>query len=141
MVLAGETEVLGENLAGRHFVHYKSHLPDLGANPGRCGGKPATNRFSSGAAIIMQYNTRNYYKVIEIFIILKFLKFSPLYDVKYVILSRIVGCVLSSGICRCVIRFWSYSHVMLLLLFFMCVCSCLPEHGAVIEFFSLECAL
>jgi hypothetical protein len=50
MWLAGETEILGENLPRRHFVHYKSHLPDPGANPGRRGGKPATNRFSYGAA-------------------------------------------------------------------------------------------
>jgi hypothetical protein len=40
--LAGETEVLGENLPQRH--------PDPGLNPGRRGGKPATNRLSYGAA-------------------------------------------------------------------------------------------
>jgi hypothetical protein len=49
MWLAGETEVLGENLPRHHFIHHKSHLTD----PGRLGGKPATpatNRFSYGAA-------------------------------------------------------------------------------------------
>jgi hypothetical protein len=46
MVLAEEPEVLGETLPRRHFVHHKSQLPDPGANPGRRGGEPATNRFS-----------------------------------------------------------------------------------------------
>jgi hypothetical protein len=41
--LAGETEILGENLPQRQFVRHKSH-------PGRRGGKPATNRLSYGAA-------------------------------------------------------------------------------------------
>jgi hypothetical protein len=45
-VLAGEIEVLGENLPRRYFVNHKSHLPDQGANPGRRSGKPATNCFS-----------------------------------------------------------------------------------------------
>jgi hypothetical protein len=50
-VLAGETEVLGGNLPRRHFVHHKFHLP----NPGRRGGKAATNRFSYGAASLRTY--------------------------------------------------------------------------------------
>jgi hypothetical protein len=48
--LAGETEVLGENLPQRHLDHHKSHLPNPGPNPGHRGGKPATNRLSYGAA-------------------------------------------------------------------------------------------
>jgi hypothetical protein len=47
---AGETEILGENLPQRHFVHNKSHLPDTDSNPGRHGWKRATNRLSYGAA-------------------------------------------------------------------------------------------
>jgi hypothetical protein len=44
-ILAGETEVLGENLPRHHFVNHECHLPDLGAKSGLRGGKPATNRF------------------------------------------------------------------------------------------------
>jgi hypothetical protein len=49
--LAGETEVLGENLPQGHFVLYKSNLIRPGSNPGRQDGKPATNRLSYGAAL------------------------------------------------------------------------------------------
>jgi hypothetical protein len=45
--LAGETEVLEENLPRRHF--------DPGSNPGRHGGKPATNCLSYGATYYAVY--------------------------------------------------------------------------------------
>jgi hypothetical protein len=32
--LAGETEVLGENLHQRHFVHHKTYLTRFGREPG-----------------------------------------------------------------------------------------------------------
>jgi hypothetical protein len=53
--LAGETEVLGENLPQRHFCPSQNPtLPYPGLNPGRRGGKPATNRLSYGAALCMR---------------------------------------------------------------------------------------
>jgi hypothetical protein len=49
--LTGETEVLGANLPQRHFCRSQNPTwPDPGLNPGRRGGKPATNRLSYGAA-------------------------------------------------------------------------------------------
>jgi hypothetical protein len=53
--LAGETEVLGENLPQRHFRPSQNPTrPDPGLNTGRRGGKPATNRLSYGAACIRE---------------------------------------------------------------------------------------
>jgi hypothetical protein len=46
--LAGKTEVLGENLSQRHFCPSQNLTwPNPGLNPGRRGGKPATNRLRS----------------------------------------------------------------------------------------------
>jgi hypothetical protein len=51
--IAGETEVLGENLPQRHFVPPQiSHGQVRFRTPDRSGGKPATNRLSYGAALI-----------------------------------------------------------------------------------------
>jgi hypothetical protein len=51
--LAGETEVLGENLPERHFCPSQNPTwPDPRLNPGRLGGNPATNRLSYGAAFV-----------------------------------------------------------------------------------------
>jgi hypothetical protein len=57
--LAGETEVLGENLPQPHFCPPQNPTwPDPGLNPGRLGGKPATNRLSYGAAHDVQLLSR-----------------------------------------------------------------------------------
>jgi hypothetical protein len=48
--LAGETEILGENLPQCRFVHHKPHMLCPDANPCRRGGKPAINRLNYGKA-------------------------------------------------------------------------------------------
>jgi hypothetical protein len=52
--LAGETDVLGENLLQCHFVHYKSHMT-WGGTRASAVGKPATNRLSYGTAEFSPY--------------------------------------------------------------------------------------
>jgi hypothetical protein len=50
--IAGETEVLGENLPQRHFVPPQiPHDQVWFRTPDRSGGRPATNRLSYGTAI------------------------------------------------------------------------------------------
>jgi hypothetical protein len=48
--LAGETEVLGENLPQCRFAHYKPHTLCPDENTGRRGEKLATNRLSYGTS-------------------------------------------------------------------------------------------
>jgi hypothetical protein len=50
--LAGEAEVLGEKVPQCRFVHHKSHMTWQGANPGRRGGNPATNRLMYGTVLV-----------------------------------------------------------------------------------------
>jgi hypothetical protein len=51
--IAGETEVLGENLPQRHFLPPQiPHDQVRFRTPDRSGGKPATNRLSYGAAFV-----------------------------------------------------------------------------------------
>jgi hypothetical protein len=49
--LAGGAEVLGEHLPSSSLSTTNPTSPDLGSNPGRRDGKPATNRLSYGTAI------------------------------------------------------------------------------------------
>jgi hypothetical protein len=55
--IAGETEVLGENLPQRHFVPPQiPHDQVRFRTPDRSGGKPATNRLSYDAATLAYVN-------------------------------------------------------------------------------------
>jgi hypothetical protein len=52
--LPGETEVIGENLPQCHFCPSQNPTwPDLSSNPGRRGGKQATNHLSYGTALVL----------------------------------------------------------------------------------------
>jgi hypothetical protein len=53
--VAGETEVLGENLPQRCFVHDNSTWSDPCSNPGRRCGKPMTSRLSYGTAMTLGF--------------------------------------------------------------------------------------
>jgi hypothetical protein len=73
--LAGETEVLGENLSQCHFVRHKPHMLCPDANPGRRGGKPATNRLSYGTAnliyviiLIIRYTAAQVVRMLNLFL-------------------------------------------------------------------------
>jgi hypothetical protein len=54
--LAGKTEVLGENLPSVTLSTTNPTRPDLGSNPGRRCGKPATNSQSYGTALFLRLN-------------------------------------------------------------------------------------
>jgi hypothetical protein len=66
--LAGETEVLGENLPQLSTTN--PTWLDPGSNPGRRGGKPATNCLGYGATSLMCLSTSDLVsasKLLEIF--------------------------------------------------------------------------
>jgi hypothetical protein len=50
MMIGRGNQVLGEHLPQCRYVHHKSHMLCPDANPGRRGGKPATNRLCYGTA-------------------------------------------------------------------------------------------
>jgi hypothetical protein len=61
--LAGETDVLGENLPSTTLSTTNPTWPEPGSTPGRRGGKPALNRLSYGAAheVFTWYSVNHFY--------------------------------------------------------------------------------
>jgi hypothetical protein len=59
--LAGENEVLGENLPQ---ITLSPAWPDLGSNPGRRGGKPSTNGMSYGTRHMSLYLMRKMFSIL-----------------------------------------------------------------------------
>jgi hypothetical protein len=51
--MAGETEVLGENLPSSHTVYHKSYMTWPGIKPGHRAGKPKTNPLRYGTAHLL----------------------------------------------------------------------------------------
>jgi hypothetical protein len=56
--VAGETEVLGENLSNCHFAQPKNFMrPEPSSNQSRRGGKPAIKRLTYGTAYADSYSS------------------------------------------------------------------------------------
>jgi hypothetical protein len=73
--MAGETEVLGENLPRRHFVRHKSHLTRTGIDT-RAAAVGSQRLTASAMARPIQYNTYIYLQCYVTYIDLLFLKCS-----------------------------------------------------------------
>jgi hypothetical protein len=79
--LAGETEVLAENVPQRHFYPSQNFTrPDPVLNPGCRGRKPATNRLSYGAAEYRVLRQRKYYSFARGYVCLEALAFKIIYN-------------------------------------------------------------